>query len=71
MKNSISADRGNVCESDSYAFFYCISVQLFCVYTLIFFEKWVMIVIQVVESGWKWYKVVDKLITLWITGSTR
>lgn len=52
-------------------FFYCISVQLFCVYTLIFFEKWVMIVIQVVESGWKWYKVVDKLITLWITGSTR
>lgn len=34
---------------------------------LIFTCRWSKMVLNVEESGRQWYKVVDKLITLWIT----
>lgn len=40
-------------------------------FLLHFYEKWGSIIIQVEESGVKWYEVVDKFITLWTTTESR
>lgn len=50
---------------------FLVVLNYFGCFLLHFYEKWVSIIIQVEESGVKWYEVVDKFITLWTTTESR